>query len=243
MVTTTLWVIASSTPGFGETATREGPKPDAVDPSLTSFTGVVLEKIDSSRYTYILVDTGTSKVWVASTRFAVNEGDRVSVPNGIGMSNFHSPTLNRTFDMVYFASQVTTPGSDGQAGELPEGHPPIDAHGAPLPAPDLDLSGIEQPEGGMSVAEIHARKADLAGKEVTVRGKVVKATDAIMGRNWVHLRDGTGGEGANDLTVTTQASLAVGDTVTVSGVVALDKDFGFGYRYDVILEEAGVVEK
>ena len=244
LIVTTLWMVSGVVPGLSrEAAGQEGPKPNAVDPSLASFTGVVLETINSSRYTYIQVDTGSEKKWVAAPRFDVKTGDRVTVPQGIGMVDFHSPTLDRTFDLVYFASQVTTPGGESNPEELPKGHPPIDAKGAALPPPDLDLSGIQKPDGGKTVAEVHAQKADLSGQAVTVRGKVVKVSDGIMGRNWIHLQDGSGGEGANDLTITTTSTLKVGDTATITGVIALDKDFGFGYRYGVIMEEAKVAEE
>ena len=83
-------------------------------------------------------------------------------------------------------------------------------------------------------------RAQMAGRQVTVRGKVVKYNGGIMGRNWLHIQDGTGAEGANDLTVTTQAVVGVGQTVLVSGTAAVDRDFGAGYRYDLIVENATV---
>jgi len=70
---------------------------------------------------------------------------------------------------------------------------------------------------------------------------VVKFSPEIMGKNWIHLQDGTGVSGANDLTVTTSATAQTGDTVTISGVLVTDKDFGYGYSYDVIVEDAEVV--
>ena len=105
---------------------------------------------------------------------------------------------------------------------------------------DVDLSGITPAEGGQTIAGIFAGKADLAGKPVKVRGKVVKFSPEIMGKNWLHLQDGTGAAGTNDLTVTTGAMVKKGDTVTVSGVLVIDKDFGYGYAYDVIIEDADV---
>jgi hypothetical protein len=104
----------------------------------------------------------------------------------------------------------------------------------------VDLSGITVAEGGQTVADIFAKKAELAGKPVKVRGKVVKFSGGIMGKNWIHLQDGTGEAGSNDLTVTTQAMAKVGDTVVISGVLATDKDFGYGYAYGVIVEDAEV---
>jgi hypothetical protein len=88
---------------------------------------------------------------------------------------------------------------------------------------------------------VFAEKDALVGKPVTVRGKVVKANSGIMGKNWIHVRDGSGSDGTNDLTVTTTtAQPNVGDTVLVTGPVSLNKDFGMGYQYDVIVEDAQV---
>ncbi|MGZ8425582.1 MAG: hypothetical protein ACXWYD_11580 [Candidatus Binatia bacterium] len=124
---------------------------------------------------------------------------------------------------------------------LPEGHPNIDMSGGAAPtAPKFDFSKIVKPKDGKTVQEIYQEKAKLNGKRVTLRGKVVKYSAAIMGKNWLHLRDGTGKDPTNDLTVTTQAKAKVGDTVLVEGTVALDKDLGAGYKYDVIIEDAKV---
>jgi hypothetical protein len=124
---------------------------------------------------------------------------------------------------------------------LPEGHPKLDSLGGKAPAaPKLDFSKIVKPKGGKTVQEVYQEKDKLNGKPVTLRGRVVKYNEAIMGKNWLHLRDGTGKEPANDLTVTTQTKAKVGDTVLVEGLITLDKDLGAGYRYDVIIEDAKV---
>lgn len=109
------------------------------------------------------------------------------------------------------------------------------------PAGTVDLSGIKKAEGGKTIAEVFAAKDQLAGEEVIFRGKVVKVNPDIMGKNWLHVRDGSGEEGTNDLTVTTVGVLpAIGDTVVVTGPVGIDVDFGMGYEYDVIIEDAEV---
>lgn len=120
--------------------------------------------------------------------------------------------------------------------------PPGETHPAPKAAAEVDLTGIAKAEGGKTVAEVFAEKDALAGKPVTFRGKVVKTNPNIMGKNWLHVRDGSGAEGTNDLTVTTAAGAipSVGDTVVVKGTVALEKDFGMGYQYDIIVEDAEV---
>jgi hypothetical protein len=74
-----------------------------------------------------------------------------------------------------------------------------------------------------------------------VRGRVVKFNAMIMGKNWLHVRDGSGADGTNDLTVTTATKARVGDLVLVTGVLKTDRDFGGGYKYSLIVEDATVV--
>jgi hypothetical protein len=91
-----------------------------------------------------------------------------------------------------------------------------------------------------TVAELYKEKAALNGKEVILHGKVAKANNQIMDRNWIHLRDGTGdaADGSNDITITSQDVVEVGDEVTATGTVAVDLDFGSGYKYPLIVEKA-----
>ena len=119
---------------------------------------------------------------------------------------------------------------------LPENHP------AAKPGAAVDLAGIPKADGGKTVAEVFADKGALVNKQVTFRGKVVKANPNVMGMDWLHVQDGSGGEGTNDLTVTTNSTPAakVGDTVLVTGTVVTDKDIGMGYQYPVVIEKADV---
>lgn len=103
---------------------------------------------------------------------------------------------------------------------------------------------VEKAKGAnaYSVSETYEKAGKLDKNPVVVRGKVVKVSRGIMGKNWVHLRDGSGdsGKGTNDLVVTTQDVPKVGDVVTAKGTLHKDKDFGAGYMYKVIVEEATV---
>jgi len=91
-----------------------------------------------------------------------------------------------------------------------------------------------------TVAALYKEKTALAGQTVQVQGKVVKANNNIMGRNFVHVQDGTGEKGKNDLTVTSNQTANVGDKVTITGRVVVDKDFGSGYAYPLLIEEANI---
>jgi hypothetical protein len=204
-------------------------------------------------YTYVLVEHAGKKDWAAAPEFAVKVGDTVSFAASLPMPNYHSKSLNRDFDQVYFTGGITV--NDGGAkAALPPGHPSLAGAGSPtLPpghpaltaaaaSPNLDLTGIKRAEGGKLVQEIVSSAAKLAGKEVTVRAKVVKYNAAILGKNWLHVRDGSGSAEKmdNDLTVTTSAAAKVGDTVLVSGKIVVNKDFGAGYKYAVMLDDAKV---
>lgn len=103
---------------------------------------------------------------------------------------------------------------------------------------------VTKAKGGYTVEELYSNKDKLNGKQVSVRGKVVKFNSGIMGKNWVHVQDGTGKQGTNDVTATTNQNTKVGDIVLITGKLVTNKDFGAGYKYDVIIEEATVkIEK
>ena len=217
--------------------------PAAPEAAAPGKSGKVVETMDAAGYTYVKVDTGSEQFWAAAPQFSVKVDDDVLIPEGMPMPNYHSKTLDRTFDMVYFVPSVMVGGEQAMTeGGMPPGHPPMDGqNGSPkVEATDVDVTGIEKAEGGQTIAEIFAQKAELTGKQVKVRGKVVKYSPEIMGKNWLHIQDGSGEAGSNDLTVTTSAAAEMGDTVTIVGQLVTDKDFGYGYQYDLIIEDAEV---
>jgi hypothetical protein len=214
-------------------------KPDAQAAAIAGgVSGTVIETMDSAGYTYVQVDTGSEKLWAATPQFQVKVGDQVAFPKEMPMRDYHSQTLDRDFDLVYFVPSIvnSTGGGPAKMPGMPAAHPPI---AAPV---QIDLTGIEKAEGGQTIGELYAGKADLAGKEVAVRGKVVKFSARIMGKNWLHIRDGSGdaASGTNDLTVTSDVVVKPGDTVLASGTLSVDKDFGAGYKYALIIEDAKV---
>jgi hypothetical protein len=220
---------------------QPAPQRAAIDEAAGGgFTGSALEIIKADRYTYVQVDTGTEKIWAATPEFRAKVGDTVVVPKGLAMQNFHSKTLERDFEVVYFVGAITDAGNDQGPGQMAGAsfmHPPRSAKGS---KPQIEVSGIERAKDGKNVAEIFAGSGELAGEQIMVRGKVVKFLPQIMGKNWLHLQDGSGSEGTNDLTVTTTNTVKVGDVVLVNGVVSVNRDFGYGYSYDVIIEDAEV---
>ena len=208
--------------------------------------GTVLETMDAAGYTYVLLDTAEGQRWVAAQQTSVAVGDAVQTDQGMVMQNFTSQSLNRTFEVIYFSgalqnlSATTLP--EGQpATALPPGHPGTSA--APVAAGTIVAdSAVAAVEDGEDIAWVYANKDSLAGQPVSLRGKVVKYNANILGTNWLHIQDGSGSaaDGSNDLVVTSAAEAAVGDTVVITGNIALEKDFGAGYTYPVLMEDASL---
>ncbi|HLO68486.1 MAG TPA: OB-fold nucleic acid binding domain-containing protein [Holophaga sp.] len=201
------------------------------------LTGTVQEVIPAAPYTYLRIKAAQGDLWAAVPAAEVKTGQTVTVQVQMRMDRFESPSLKRTFENLHMG---TLAGSEAPAG-APMGMP------APAPqapaGPDEKVAKATGAEA-RTVAEVFQAKTALKEKTVAIRGKVVKYNEGIMGRNWLHLRDGSGSASAkdNDITVTTKDACKVGDVVTVRGVVRLSKDFGAGYAYDVIVEEAKVVK-
>lgn len=226
-------------------------------PADGTLSGTIAETMNSGGYTYVRLKRENDEVWVAAREFTAAVGEPLQVAVEMTMRDFKSPTLNRSFPLLYFAAQVAKKGEtlkpSAPVSPVPANTPqPLDSHSdrgvAPSPAPagkNPPVAKVAPPPGGLAIAEVFARKATLSGKPVVVRGTVVKFNGGILDRNWLHLQDGSGSADAqnHDLTITTDAAAArpqVGDVITVSGVLGLKKDFGAGYAYDAILENARI---
>ncbi len=170
--------------------------------------------MDSGGYTYVRLKTSNDEVWLAATDLKTKAGDRLTVGLDVPMQNFHSKTLNRDFPLIYFVSRVAREGESLEAPSPRAGMPLGASHGSEMAsaaaagpeAAAKPVAPVEPPPGGVAIADLWARRTALAGKSVVVRGQVVKANNAIMGRNWFHLQDGSGkaDDGTNDLTITTE---------------------------------------
>lgn len=233
--------VATATAPAPAAATASAP---AAAPATGTISGTIVETMNSGGYTYARLQTGSKDSWIATGELPVKVGDRISATIDMPMENFTSKTLNREFPLIYFVQGVTrdgaiVPAADGTAALAPApSHTPTQADAAPQV-----VEPIAPAPGGIAIANLWAQRKALSGKVVVVRGKVVKVNNAIMGSNWIHLQDGSGAakDGTNDLVVTTSAMVKVGEIVTVTGKLSTDKDFGSGYAYDAIIENATVV--
>jgi hypothetical protein len=207
----------------------------AAGPADLNPAGKVVETKDGGGYSYARLQKDGKMTWVAYPTMETRVGDVFAFKDCVEMTNFESKALSRKFDSILFCGKPEvkskavrkSPGSVGSvasAGKIK----------------------VEKASGAnaYTVAEIFAKAGTLNGKQVVVKGQVVKSASGIMDRTWIHLQDGSGSEKKknHDLVVTSQQKAEIGDVVTVSGTLAKDKDFGSGYKYNVIIEK-GILKK
>ncbi len=259
----------TTTPEITATSAVPGAGNEHAHPTFP-LTGKVVEIHNGAGYSYILLDTGSSQHWVATTQIEVAVGDELGFEDGNIMHDFPSKALDRTFPEIIFASQVMGQSGGGHGSDPSVGQSEESASGsfasalkkekkqdnahqassmtavptqgsskAAMPSADIK---VEKAVGAnaYSVEELFAKAAELNGKTVLLRAQVMKFSPQIMGKNWLHVQDGTGNpaKATHDLVVTTKATAQKGDTILLEATMKTDQDFGYGYVYNVILEDA-----
>jgi len=203
----------------------------------SSGDGLVTAKVKAveqvPNYTYLQVKAKGPAYWVALPTREIAVGSVISYRGGMLMEDFQSKELDRTFDQILFL--------EGLEGDEPAGMGmmPGSSQGSKVDVEKLNTT--VKVEGSISLAELFADLEKFEGKTIMVSGEVAKYNPAIMERNWIHIQDGTEFEGKYDLTVTSSEFFEVGQVVSLQGVVALNRDFGYGYTYEVLLENATAV--
>jgi len=252
----------------GNTTSKTAPMTESLQmaDSGNLITGVVKESMDGGGYTYMSLAVDGETKWIAGPKTEVSVGSTVSIAPPMPMNNFKSTALNREFDTIYFTGKIIPAGSDmNAASSMPKNTMPemaksnqanphagmnmdkavsvaVDSttpneHVSAAAKKSQPIAGIKKAKDGKTINDIMTQQSELAGKSVKIRGKVIKFTAEVMNKNWIHIKDSSTG---GDLTITTDSTAKVGDMILVDGKIAIDKDFGYGYIYKVILEDAKV---
>lgn len=243
-------------------------KGDSAQPvsDSTPIHGTVLESIDAANYTYLRLKTkDLGEVWVAIPQMAVKLKSEVTLRKPIPMFGFESKTLKRKFDKMYFgmlaeqadmidpsemkghwmpgSAPMAKPAADSAYGAMGAGGHP----GADSKTPELKLNELKvkkaSGKNATTVAELFAKKKDFSAKTVVIRGKVTKYNPDILGKNWIHISDGTGSlkDKNFDVTVISGDKTKIGDVILVTGKVALDKKLD-PYFFPIAIEDASLTE-
>lgn len=192
----------------------------------------VIDLLNAPGYTYLQVKEKENTYWIAVPQMEVEKGETLYFSKSMEMKDFRSETIDKTFESVLFVEDITR-NPNQQHEQLSNVHSQV----GNVVKEDIK---IEPVTGGFTIEKIYADKESLSGKIIKVKGKVVKFNKQIMNRNWIHLQDGTGTQGNFDLMVTSNEDVMVGQIVTVEGKVAVNKDFGSGYSYVVLLEDSKI---
>jgi hypothetical protein len=197
----------------------------------------VEEVLQTGNYTYLRATEKGKEIWLAINKQDVKEGETGYYAQEMEMNNFTSKELKRTFESILFVQTYSS-----QPIAMVNNRPAV-SPGSKNALPEKKEVKVEPVAGGISIAQLFEKRNSFAGKKVKISGQVVKFNTEIMGKNWAHIQDGTNHGDDFDLTVTTTDMVKAGDIITVEGVITLDKDFGAGYAYAVIMEDAKVLKK
>jgi len=223
-------VIVADTPSGEESATI-----GMEESASTSLHKVVVEEVlPTEKYSYLRVKENGEEFWIAIPKGEVETGGTYYYRGGLKKTNFKSQEYDRVFETVYLVSGVSKdPGMNEMTGNPHQG--------TSNTATNNDNSKIGPPAGGITISELISNKKNYEGKTVKIQGRVVKLNNMIMNRNWVHLQDASIKNEQGDLTVTTKETVVMGDIVAFEGKISLNKDFGAGYKYEIIMEDAQII--
>ena len=205
----------------------------------------VKESIQSSNYTFVRASENDTDKWIAIPSMNLKTGEIYYYTGGLMMLRFKSKELNRTFDHILFLEGLRKEMDPGIRKLLTsKTYPMMEEKHQNVNTSNLRRIPIKlkPAKDGMTIAILYAHKDRYAGKIVQIKGIVTKFSPDIMKRNWIHLQDGTKDENKFDLTITTGSRVSQGDTVTFEGKITLQKDFGFGYSYELLMEDATILQ-
>ena len=202
---------------------------------------IVQEVIPASRYSYLKVNESGNEFWIAVRKQEIAEGATYFYRNGLLKTNFESKEHNRVFDKIILVSNLVPEQHGGNSGISRD---ELDTHeNAETIQKELIPTHTEkniQHKGSISIAELASNPKEYEGKSVQLSGTCVKINPNIMNRNWIHLKDGTKDD--FDMVITSNTFVPEGNDVTLKGIVSLNRDFGAGYTYELIIENAVLIE-
>jgi len=199
--------------------------------SSGSHTVEVLEVLPTDKYVYMRVSEGNQEFWLATGKQPVEIGDRFQFTDGLLKTNFESKEYNRVFEKLYLVSRMTPLGGPATKS-TDKGKTSLE---------NISTDEVVPAEGSIAIADIIENPSKYDGKQVQVTGKCTKLNANIMGRHWIHLKDGSNDD--YDFVVTSDQAIPEGHVVTMAGTISLDRDFGSGYRYEILMENATAVIK
>jgi hypothetical protein len=215
---------------------------------------VVKEVLQTNQFIYVRAIENQEEVWLALPGMNVIAGQTYYYRDGFRLTDFESKDLKRKFPVIYYIETLSTSPDLLSADTLTAGVQALSHHNANVDTAEapaytakvsIEKVDVELPAElpGTKIADLYADARKYEGKTVKVYGKITKYNPKILGNNWIHIQDGSEFNGKFDLTATTSAEFSVGTTVWLEGTISLNRDFGYGYKYDILLENARLLDK
>lgn len=211
------------------------------DPSISNelHTVSVNEVLPATRYVYVNVSEGDAKFWIATRKQEIKKGETYFYRGGLLKTNFESKEYNKVFDTIYLISNLVSQDHSKHTGDLNtniQKSPPI-VQKEDIPT---HTDKIVKHQGSLTIAELVKDPKKYEGQSIQLSGNCVKVNPNIMDRNWIHLQDGSKDD--YDLVITSNTFVPEGSDITIRGTVVLNKDFGAGYTYNLIVENGTLVK-
>ncbi len=200
------------------------------------------EVLQTSQYTYIHGKEKNKEIWLAASKMAASAGETYYFTGGLPMTNFESKELKRIFNDILFLDNISvSPPKSEKKNEISSQNNPPASSGSAIPVEKKEIK-MKHAKEDITIASLLENKKSYSDKMIKIKGQVTKFSPGIMKKNWIHIQDGTDFSGKFDLTATTDQEVNIGDKITLEGKIVLDKDFGFGYFYEVIMEDSKIVK-
>ncbi|MCF8272395.1 MAG: GW dipeptide domain-containing protein [Flavobacteriaceae bacterium] len=199
---------------------------------------IVKEILPTANYTYLQVLEGEKNFWIAVNNSDAKVGETYFYVGGLLKENFESKALNRIFDELYLVGNLVSSNHGNQLNSNNVNHE-NDSKSKSIVSNSIKPNIVTQ-KGSIKISEIVSNSKKYEGKTIQIDGECTKINVGIMGKNWIHLKDGSKDD--YDLVITSDELVSVGSVVTIKGDVVLNKDFGSGYKYDLIIENGVLVK-
>jgi hypothetical protein len=199
---------------------------------------IVLEILPTTKYVYLKVKENDEPFWIATIKQNIEIGGAYYYKGGLLKTNFESKEHNKTFEKIYLVTSLvqSNHGNENNSRSLNTKEKEQEISNTSKTNP---VKNIPNP-GSIKISELVNNIKKYEGKTVQLSGKCVKINPNIMGRNWIHLKDGSNDD--FDLVITSDTFVKEGSAITIKAIVSLNKDFGAGYKYDIILENGIVIQ-
>ena len=190
---------------------------------------VIKEVLEAGGYTYLRVIENGHEEWLAIVKSNIISGKIYSYEDAAPMKNFKSRELEKTFDEVLFVAKLTLKEDPTAIVEKKKS------------TLYKKVKSISEKEI-VTLSDLYKYKESFEGKTIRIKGEVTKFSSNILGKNWIHLEDRSIKQGKNDIVATIDEEIKVGDKISIEGKITTNRDFGSGYKFEVMMENAKIIK-